>query len=170
MVTFKRGASKGKKLQFFGKEINEANSMKVLGITLGKNSTMMQHCREKAAVVIQRTNWLRMVRGRRWGANSKTLLRLYLQLMRPVLEYAAVAFTQKEAAAIKQLELAERKALRVVLGVGIRTPNKTLYEKTGIQPISERIASLRSRAISRFNHNSKGLRDLAILKNIIGVQ
>ena len=75
---------------------------------------------------------------------------------------------KQEAASIKHLELAERRALRVVMGVGPRTSNKTLYEKAQIQPIAERLEGLRNRAIDRYDPKSTLLQDLAILKQIIG--
>jgi hypothetical protein len=75
----------------------------------------------------------------------------------------------RDSNSTKKLALAERRALRVALGVGRRTSSKQLYELAGIQPLEDRLKFLRSRAISKFDMNSKGLKDLAILKDIIGV-
>lgn len=60
---------------------------------------------------------MRMVRGKGWGANKRTLLTLYKQYVGPALEYGAVAFAERDEGALKHLELAERRALRAVLGV-----------------------------------------------------
>ena len=90
---------------------------KILGVTIGKTNGLFEHCKEKAALANQRVNLLKLVKGRSWGANRVTLLRLYKQLVRPILEYGAVAFTKKDTASIRQLELAEKRALRVVTGM-----------------------------------------------------
>ena len=47
--------------------------------------------------------------------------------------------------------------------------NKSLYEATGIRPIAERLLNLRENAILRYDHSSKGLLDLAVLKQIVEV-
>jgi hypothetical protein len=108
-------------------------------MTLGKTNTFKEHCMAKAATANQRIALLKMISGKSWGANKATLLRLYKQFIRPVLEYGAVAFTTKDAASIMHLQLAERRALRVVLRVGKLTHIKDLYDRTGLQPIDERI-------------------------------
>ena len=141
----------------------------MLGITLGKTNQLGQHCKDKAAIASQRVRLLKMLRGRSWGANRKILLRLYKQYIRPVLEYGAVAMNDRDKNATKQLILAERRALRVALGVGMRTPLREIYEMAKIQPLEERLKALRNRALSKFNKDSTGIKDLAILKEIIGV-
>ena len=170
LVTFKRGPSKSCDLKFFNNQLSEAKSIKVLGVTLGKSNQFLEHCKNKATIANQRTRLLKMLRGRRWGANKKVLLRLYKQYIRPILEYGAVCFRDKDRNSSRHLALAERRALRVALGVGMRTPLTDLYEQAGIQPLEERMQDLRERAISKFDKNSKGLKDLAILKEIMVVQ
>ena len=169
MVSFQKNKSKVSNLVFFGKTIKENKSIKILGLTIGKTSGLLDHCKEKAALANQRVNLLKMVRGKNWGANRRTLLRLYKQLVRPVLEYGAAAFGKKDKLAIKQLELAERRALRVVTSSHSKSSIQDLYELTGIEPLGERIQSLRLKALARFDHKSKGLQDLEVLKEIIGV-
>lgn len=84
------------------------------------------------------------------------------------MEYGAVGLTMNRSKESKKhLILAERRALRAVLGVGKRTRIRELYESTGLQPLEERLIELREKAISRFDGNSKSLQDLKILKQII---
>ena len=168
LVTFKRGPSKSCDLKFFGSQLSEAKSIKILGVTLGKSNQFLEHCQNKAAIANQRVGLLKMLRGRGWGANKKILLRLYKQYIRPILEYGAVSFRDKDRNSTKHLALAERRALRVALGVRVRTPLNEIYQQADIQPLEERMKALRERAISKFDTNSKGLKDLAVLKEIIG--
>ena len=134
---------------------------------MGKVNTFKRHCSEKAATASQRINMIKLLRGRNWGANPKTLLRIYKQLIRPVLEYGAVAYSDRHKNSIKLLELAERRALRVVLRAGIKATNMELYDRTGLQPLGDRLKFLKAKAISRYDKESKGMQDLEILKQIM---
>ena len=92
-----------------------------------------------------------------------------MRLYKPILEYGAVCFRDKDRKSTKHLVLAERRALRVVLGVGIRTPLIDIYDLAGIQPLEERLVSLRERAISKYDKSSKSIQDLAVLREVIAV-
>ena len=55
------------------------------------------------------------------------------------------------------------------MGVGIRTPLIDIYDLAGIQPLEERLVSLRERAISKYDKSSKSIQDLAVLREVIVV-
>ena len=134
---------------FFGSQLSEAQSVKILGVALGKTNQFLQHCLDRAAAANRRIGLHKMLRGKDWGANRKSLFRLYKHYVRPILEYGAVCFRDKDRNSTKHLVLAERRALRVVLGVGIRTPLIDIYDLAVIQPLEERLVSIRERAISK---------------------
>src|SRR5688572_370414 len=108
-----------------------------------------------------------MLRGRGWGAKVRTLKQLYIQYIRPVLEHGSVVTAEASASHIKILEVAERKALRVLLGAPIGYRTKDLYAETGIQPIGERLCLLRQTAINRFDQR-EGNRQLEDARAFIG--
>ena len=149
MVTFK-SRKYVEQFYIFREEIEETSSLKVLGVKIGKFGSLLEHCKERAAMANQRTNLLRMLRGKGWGANVKTLTQLYIQYIRPVLEHGAVVTAEASDAQIKLLEVAERKALRVILQTPLKFRNADLYAETGIQPIKERLAMLREKSIFRY--------------------
>jgi len=51
----------------------------------------------------------------------------------------------------------------------IQDSYQELYERSGIQSLGDRIKLLRRQSIIRYNHETRGFRDLAVLKEIIGV-
>jgi hypothetical protein len=114
-------------------------------------------------------NLLRLISGSGWGADGKSLLQLYKQFIRPVLESGSVATAKAKNGAIHKLEIVERRALRAVLQVGRYTRNEDLYALTGIVPIKERNAELRRNAIQRFGY-SKGIQELKQLKELMGAE
>ena len=99
--------------------------------------------KDKAARANQGTNLLKMLRGKTWGSNKKTLMTLYKQFIRPILEYGAVATAGAAASAIKHLELAERRALRIATMSSRFISNKILCERANIQPLGERLECLK---------------------------
>jgi len=155
-------------LKLFGQTLAMGNELKVLGVTFNSNLSLMTHCRAAAAKAMRRVNLLRMVSGRGWGANTRTLLKLYCQYIRPVLEYGAVVTAQGCKSALQLLCLVENKAMRVCTGSAYRTPIERLYELTGLEPLPERLGRLRCKAIARFG-NSAGMDQLKTLKAVMGV-
>ena len=171
VVTFRRGTARfPKPLEFCGKQLKESDTLTILGIKIGKTNKLRTHCKEKAAKAMQRANLLKCLRGRKWGASKETLVQLYVQYIRPILEYGAVAFSSDNNKDIKILEIAERKALRIALMVGPRTPGEVLYREANIQPIGERMKLLRTRTIERIDESSKGVQDLFALGLITGAR
>ena len=112
---------------------------------------MIQHCREAEVKAGRRIGLLKLVGGRRWGANMKTKLRLYKQYIRPVLEHGSVATAQACPTALERLGVVERRALRVITSLPPWTKIEELYLRAGVEPISERLERLRATAIQRFS-------------------
>lgn len=137
-------------LKLFGQDIQCQNSLKVLGVTFNRCMRTSAHCRLKAAAAMRKTNLLRVVSGRNWGANQRTLLKLYKQYVRPVMEYGSVATsTRSGSGALHRMELVERKAMRIALRAPFRTRIAELYGATGLVPLLERLDGLRRRTVDR---------------------
>jgi len=92
---------------------------------------------------------LKRLRGSKWGANKKILIRLYKQYIRPVMDYGAVAVARASTTALETLERAERHCLRIALRESVTTKNKTLNEKSNMNPLSDRLQQLREKRISK---------------------
>ena len=166
LITFKN-SSNTIKLNINNTEIQHSSKITILGtkITIERSASLITHCKSKKAEAAKRTNLLRRLRGTSWGANSKTILKLYKQYIRPVLEYGAVALKEAAESAKKLLQIAETKALKTALKLPYRTKNKLVYQLAKITPINQRINELAQKAIEKFN--SKDLENLEILKSII---
>ena len=142
-----------KPLILYGQPINASTGIKILGVKFDAACTMMKHCREKAVNANKRINLLRMIAGRGWGASAKTLLNLYKQFIRPVMEYGAVTTAGACKSAITQLEVTERRALRFALRPLPGISNSELYGLAGITPLGERLKEAADRAISKYGRN-----------------
>jgi hypothetical protein len=134
-------------LSLFDMPIAPVSKIIFLGNTLDKMLTMTEHCRGRALTASRRTNLLKMIAGSGWGANQRSLMILYKQYIRPVLEHGYPTTADgptKLASGI--LSRAERKALRVVTRSPYGTSNEELYRRSGITPLLERMKMLKSNA------------------------
>jgi hypothetical protein len=154
------------KLRLFNADIVEQKQMTLLGVTFESCGSYTNHCRAKAVKGMKRVSLMKRLRGRSWGASSKTLLRLYKQYVRPVLEtgYAVTARASKTAKlALKRVEHC---ALRVAMGLGKRTKIKELYRTSNALPLNRRLRLLRDKAVNRFG-DSACMRELAVTKELL---
>jgi exonuclease III len=159
LVTFNRSAKYQEQFHLLNEEIDESPTLKVLGVKISSRGSLLEHCKERAAMANQRIGLLRLINGKNWGANTKTLKQLYVQYIRPILEHGSVVTATATPSHIKPLKVAERKALRVILGAPTYTRNEDLHERSGIQPIQDRLVTLREKAIMRFG-DSEGITQL----------
>ena len=122
----------------------------MLGVVFDKGISFGNHCRIKAAKAMQRVRLLRLVSGRKWGANARTLSRLYKQYIRPVLEYGNVVTCQAKPTYLNKLELVQNAALSTLLRAPKRTKISKLQMKAKIEPLADRLRSLHCKAILRY--------------------
>src|SRR4051812_27857737 len=154
------------KLKLFNVDIIEQKELTVLGVTFEKSASYTTHCRDKAAKARLRLNLLKRLKGKRWGASSNTLLRLYKQYIRPVLEtgYAVTSRASKTAKLL--LMRAEYSALRTAMNLPLDTKITELYRLSKIEPLSRRLRTLRANAIRRFG-DSACMKELAVTKQLL---
>ena len=71
----------------YGEKVDVTNKAKFLGVTFDSTLSFTFNVDDIAARSKKRINLLKAVTGTNWGANSTTILTLYKQFVRPVLEY-----------------------------------------------------------------------------------
>jgi len=152
----------------FGEEIEESPALTLLGVKIGANASLADHCKARAVSANQRINLLRLISGRGWGANPQILEQLYIQYIRPVLEHGAVVTANALDSHLKPLVLAEHKALRAILGAPRWTRISDLYEAIGLEPLTDRLATLRQKAILRFGDSEAIRQTMKMLEIISG--
>jgi hypothetical protein len=133
--------------------------MTVLGITLDKNLSLTAFSQSKAVKAMQRVRLLRVISGRSWGANKRTLLHLYKQYIRPVLETGSVITACTCKSNLHRLQTVQNAALRTALRAPWRTRIEDLHRQAKIPMVADRLMELRGKAIARFgdSENVKAL-------------
>jgi len=153
-----------RKLKLFGQELTPSNAFTILGVTFSYSNSLSPHVEKRAAIARQRIGLLRMVAGRGWGANQETVLKIYKQYVRPILEYGAVATADAAPSLIRVLERTERKAISIALRAPRSTRIVDLYDQSGLQPLGDRLRSLKESSIQRFN--GSGMQELEYLSQL----
>ena len=104
----------------------------MLGVTFDRPGSFTSHCKRKATKAMQRVSLLRVLSGSGWGANERTVLTLYKQYVRPVMDYGSVVTANACSTALLQMQRVEHRAMRIALRKPVRTRISDLYDATGL--------------------------------------
>ena len=120
-----------------------------------KSLSMIHHCMAKRAEAERRINLLRRLRGTDWGCSSEALLHLYKTFIRPVLETGYPVTVHAAKTAIRHLQIAQNKALRVALKIFYvpgerRVSTEELHRRANLEMIEDRLRYLHSKSLHRF--------------------
>jgi hypothetical protein len=137
-------------LKLFGQVIKEQSEMKLLGVTFDKGLSFKSHINERCKKATQRVALLKRLRGKNWGASSRTLLNLYKQYVRPVLETGYDCTADASKTQLNRLQVVQNSALRAALGLPFRTRIATLHRLARMDPIPKRLRKLQINAVKRF--------------------
>ena len=80
------------KLNINNNNINLNKTAKFLGVTFDHKLTWRQHIETIITKCKTKLNILRCISGNEWGADCKTLFKLYTSLIKPILEYGCESF------------------------------------------------------------------------------
>ena len=105
---------------------------------------------------------------KRGGAKSHTLLRLYKQYVRPILETGCVVTSMTCATNVMKLQRIQNSALRVVLRAQRKLPVTNLYTEAKIEMLADRLMKLRLKAITRFG-NSESIKVLEVQWSLLAL-
>ena len=147
-------------LFLFGQEIFPQQEATLLGFTFDRKMTMKHQVCNIQTKVNKRLGLLKMLRGKGWGANPQTLLKLYKSYIRPVIDYGSILTAGCAPIQMKKLQILQNKALRIVLSLPRHTPIRELHQLCNIEMISDRLQKLKQDSLQRFGE-SKLMQDLA---------
>ena len=116
---------------------------KILGVVHDTMYTFSHHCKYVADRARQRNNVLKAMAGATWGQDKETLQMTYRAIGKPLIEYAAPAWSPTIGdTSLKKLQVVENEALRIATGCHRMTPIDHLHQETRILPVKEHMAML----------------------------
>ena len=100
---------------------------------------------------------MRMVSGTSYGADKKTLIRLYTTLIRSKIDYGCEAYNCASTTQLKKLDVIQVAALRIATGAYKGTQNFSLEVECNIMPLQKRRDELQLKYWARSNIHGDNL-------------
>ena len=112
--------------------------VKFLGMTFDSKLTWSSHIDSLKIKVKKSLNILKVVSGFSWGADKKSLLRLYDSLCRSKIEYGCQIYSSACSTKLKELDVVHNAALRICSGAFRTSPVESIYVDTDELPLDLR--------------------------------
>ena len=121
-----------------GANIPVGKTVKILGITLDRKLTWNDHIRTVEAHCNKTLQLLRRITGYSWGTQAKELLSIYRALIRSKMDYGGELFESASTSVKEKLNIIQRKALRICLGLPKSTASASTLREAGEMPLDLR--------------------------------
>ena len=112
--------------------------VKFLGMILDCKLTWGSHIESLKIKVKKSLNILKVVSGLSWGADKKSLLRLYDSLCQSKIEYGCQLYSSACASKLKELDVVHNAGLRICSGAYRTSPVESIYVDTHELPLDLR--------------------------------
>ena len=127
-----------KKLKLNGRELEYSKAATFPGMTFDHLLTWKGHFDKLICRCNNDLNLMRMVSGTSFGADKKTLLTIYMSLIRSKLDYGCQAYMSASPTQLARLDKIQNNALRIATGAYKSTSVQTMEVECNIMPLSLR--------------------------------
>ena len=151
-----------KPLKINGTILKMENQVKFLGMIFDSKLSWNNHIQFIEKKCLARLNLMRSLSGNKWGASKTTLLTLYRMLIRPILDYGAIAYDSTSKSSKKRLDTIQYKALRICCSSMVGTSGIAMQNECGELPLHLRrkmyLLQYGAKIKTTINHPSKEIR------------
>ena len=142
-------------LKLKGNILPYEDKVKFLGVIFDKGLTWDPHIKKLKDDVKKSLNILKVVSTYDWGADRKSLLRLYDSLCRSKLDYACQIYSSASKSLLKQLDVVHNLGLRICTGALRTSPVESIYVDANELPLDLRREELSLRYITRIKSSDE---------------
>ena len=125
-------------LTLHNQAIPVVNDTKFLGVIFDSKLSFIPHMRALRTKCTKAMNLLKVVAGKGWGSDSKTLLKLYRALIRSKLDYGSIIYGSARKSYVQMLDPIQNQALRICLGAFRTSPVVSLEVEADEPPLAIR--------------------------------
>ena len=129
--------------------------VKFLGLIFDSKLTWTSHINALKLKVKKSLNILKVISGFDWGADKKSLLRLYDSLCKSKLDYGCQIYSSACKSKLKELDVAHNMGLRICSGAFRTSPVESLYIDNNELPLDLRREELGLRYLFRLESSPK---------------
>jgi len=108
---------------------------KFLGLTFDSSLTWRPHVKALKISCNRTLDLLKHISHRDWGADRASLLRLYMSLLKPKLDYGCEAYASACRTLLQTLDPIQNSAIRIATGAFRSSPVMSLHADSGLMPI-----------------------------------
>ena len=137
-------------------------TVKFLGMTLDEKLTWSNHIESLKLKVKKSLNILKVVSGFDWGADKKTLLKLYNSICKSKLDYGCEVYSSACKSKLRELDVVHNMGLRICTGAFKTSPIESIYVDSHELPLDLRREELGLRYTTRLksSHDNPTLKIL----------
>ena len=136
-------------LKLKGNILPYEDKVKFLGVIFDKGLTWGPHIKMLKENVKKSLNILKVVSSFDWGADRKSLLRLYNSLCKSKIDYACQIYSSASKSNLKELDVVHNLGLRICTGAFRTSPVESIYIDANDVPLELRREELGLRYITR---------------------
>jgi len=118
--------------------IKVEKTAKFLGVVFDNRLTWKPHIEYLNNKCKNRLQLMQVLCGNKWGADIKSLLTIYKTLVRPIIDYGAIAYDSASKTLQDVVEKIQNRALRICTGCMKSTEVALLQNECGIMPLKYR--------------------------------
>ena len=131
------------------------SEVKFLGMIFDEKLTWNSHINNLKVKVKESLNILKVVSGFNWGADKKSLLRLYDSLSKSKLDYGCQIYSSASKTKLKELDVVHNMGLRLCTGAFRTSPIESIYIDSNELPLDLRREELGLRYLMRIKSSPK---------------
>ena len=136
VMCFSNSINQKIELKLDGILIDPVKKFKYLGMTLdAPNLTWKDHIINLVSETENTLNMMKALTGTTWGADRKSLIKIYEAQIRNKITYGCPAFISLSDTYLKRLESIQNSALRVALGTWRSTRVANMQTETNVEPL-----------------------------------
>ena len=129
-------------LSLYGDLLSYYPHIKFLGITSDNRMTFTKHFEEILERCNQKFHRLRILVNKKWGPSPATILQIYKQCVRPILEYGIVSTITVLETVITKIQRVQNSFIRLALHLPKYVSACLLHEVSGLPYVRERLITI----------------------------
>ena len=122
-------------LSIYNNPITTIEEVRYLGVIFDKSNTWKPHISNLRTKAFKTIDLLKHLTHKKWGADCISLIRLYIMLLKPLIEYGIEAFSSAADTYMRKIETLQNSAIRIATGAFKSSPIPSIHAYTGIKPL-----------------------------------
>lgn len=121
-------------LTLYDHPIPQRVTVRYLGLIFDSGYTWKPHILQLRSSCNKVLDLLKHISHKRWGADRRSLLRLYLMLLKPKIDYGLEAYSAAAPTYMTMIKRVQHHAIRIATGAFRSSPIPSLHAESGVKP------------------------------------